>query len=127
MKYSDYLNVEPSPKKINSAVNIRDEHRETILEHKIASLTAELTNFKDQSAELAEVKGHNTNLLINQREKTEELNNLQSTLRATESQVENESKLKQEIKYNKKLEKACSSSGDSIKQLNNEKNRNLYK
>ena len=98
MKYSDYLNADPTPTKINRAVNFRDEHRETILEDKIASLSAEIAKRKDQSDELLEVKGHNASLLINQREKAEELNILQSTLRATESQLENESKLKQEIK-----------------------------
>ena len=98
MKYSDYLNAEPTPKKINSTVNIRDEHRETILEHKIASLTAELTKFKDQSAELAEVKGHNTSLLIDQRKMSNTLNNTQSTLHVLESRLDNEVELKQEIK-----------------------------
>ena len=66
MKYSDYLNADPTPTKINRAVNFRDEHRETILEDKIASLSAEIAKRKDQSDELLEVKGLNASLLINQ-------------------------------------------------------------
>ena len=57
-----------------------------------------MTKFKDQSAELAEVKGHNTSLLIDQQKMSNTLNNTQSTLHALESRLDNEVELKQEIK-----------------------------
>ena len=98
MKYSDYLNVEPTPIKVNQAVNIRDEHRETILEQKIASLTAELTKFKDQESEVVNLKGYTKELMRDKQELSNRLDNTQSTLDASQSQLENEYNLKQEIK-----------------------------
>ena len=34
MKFSDYLNAAPTSKRANQTVNLKDEHKETILEQK---------------------------------------------------------------------------------------------
>lgn len=98
MKFSDYLNVEPTPKKVNQSVNIRDEHRETILEQKIVSLTAELTKVRNQTSEVEHLQRQNSNLKSDKRELVNKLDSTQSTLDATQSQLKNEFHLKQEIK-----------------------------
>ena len=116
MKYSDYLNAEPNPKKINQAVNIRDEHRETILEQKIASLTAALTKVKDQESEVVNLKGYNKELMRDKQELSNRLDNTQSTLDASQSQLENEYNLKQEIKA---LEKQLQTHQQHFEELQN--------
>tara|TARA_Y100000310_G_scaffold234817_1_gene237838 strand:+ start:408 stop:1427 length:1020 start_codon:yes stop_codon:yes gene_type:complete len=98
MKFSDYLNVDPSPKKVTQTFNMRDENREAILEQKIADLTSRLTKFTDQAAELEHSNKQRNNLASDKRELSNQLDNTQSTVDTLHSQLENEFQLKQNIK-----------------------------
>ena len=98
MKFSDYLNVDPAPKKVTQTFNIRDENREAILEQKIVDLTNQLTKSIDQASELQDTKKQKNNLISDKRELSNRLDNTQATLDALHSQLENESHLKQNIK-----------------------------
>ena len=98
MKFSDYLNVDTSPKKVYQTFNIRDENREAILEQKIVELTNRLTKSIDQTSELEDVRKQKKALENDKRELSNNLNNTQSTLETVNSQLENESHLKQSIK-----------------------------
>jgi len=98
MKFSDYLNVEPSPKQVPQTFHIRDENHEAILEQKIFALTSQLAKFIDQKEELDYSRGQTTTLTTDKEDLTRQLNNTQSTLDRVNSQLENESRLKQDIK-----------------------------
>ena len=98
MKFSDYLNVEPSPKQVPQTFHIRDENHEAILEQKIFALTSQLAKFIDQKEELDYSRGQTTTLTTDKEDLTRQLNNNQSTLETLHSQLENESHLKQNIK-----------------------------
>ena len=98
MKFSDYLNVDPSPKKVPQTFNIRDENREAILEQQIVEITNRLTKSIDQTSELEDMRKQKKALENDKRELSNNLNNTQSTLETVHSQLENESHLKQSIK-----------------------------
>ena len=98
MKFSDYLNVDPSPKKVPQTFNIRDENREAILEQQIVELTNRLTKSIDQTSELEDMRKQKKALENDKRELSNNLNKTQSTLETVHSQLENESHLKQSIK-----------------------------
>ena len=89
MKFSDYLNVDPSPKKGSQTFNIRDENREAILEQKIVDLTNQLTKSIDQASELEDAKKQKNALENDKRELSNSLNNTQSTLETVNSQLYN--------------------------------------
>ena len=101
MKFSDYLNAEPSPRKVTQTFNVRDENRESILEQQLAQVSSELKSFEDQTNELMSLRQSTTNL--NTKAKVAELSSqldkevrLKGLIRSLESQVRNHEQHQQE-------------------------------
>ena len=98
MKYSDYLTVDPAPKKITQAFNIRDENREALLEREIVDLTGQLKKYADQTGELEQAKKQQSILTRDKQDLANRLANTNSTVEILQEQLENETQLKQNIK-----------------------------
>ena len=98
MKFSDYLNAEPSPKKVTQAFNIRDENRESILEQRLAQVSSELKSFEDQTNELLSLRKSTTALNQERNGLSTELNNTKAKIDELSSQLDNEAKLRENIK-----------------------------
>ena len=98
MKFSDYLNVEPSPKKVTQSFNIRDENRENILEQKLAQASNELQSLKDQTAEVISLRQTTFNLNKERSELSTELANTRAELEERKNQLDDEAKLKESIR-----------------------------
>jgi chromosome segregation ATPase len=98
MKFSDYLNAEPSPKKVTQTFNVRDENRESILEKKLAQASSELASLEDQTTELQSLQKSTSNLTRERSELVIELTNTKIKLEEVSSQVDNEANLRQSIK-----------------------------
>ena len=97
MKYSDYLTVDPAPKKITQAFNIRDENREALLEREIVDLTGQLKKYADQTGELEQAKKQQSILTRDKQDLANRLANTNSTVEILQEQLENETQLKQNI------------------------------
>lgn len=98
MKFSDYLNAEPSPRKVTQAFNIRDENRESILEQKLAQTSHELTSLKEQNDEVISLRQGTVNLTKERNDLSRELSNTKAELEMLTSQLDNETKLKESIR-----------------------------
>ena len=80
MKFNDYLNGEPSPKKPIQNFTIRDENREALLEQRIAELNMQLTKLTDQQDKIYDLEDKN-NIL------SRDIDLVSTTLAGTESNL----------------------------------------
>ena len=97
MKFSDYLNAETSPRKVTQTFNIRDENREGILEQQLTQASKELSSLKDQTNEVASLRGTNKTLTKEHTVLSTDLNNAKVRLEELTSQLDKEAHLKQLI------------------------------
>jgi chromosome segregation ATPase len=94
MKFSDYLNAEPSPRKVTQTFNVRDENRESILEQQLAQVSSELKSFEDQTNELMSLRQSTTNLNSERNDLSKELSNTKAKVAELSSQLDKEVRLK---------------------------------
>jgi chromosome segregation ATPase len=94
MKFSDYLNAEPSPRKVTQTFNVRDENRESILEQQLAQVSSELKSFEDQTNELMSLRQSTTTLNSERNDLSKELSNTKAKVAELSSQLDKEVRLK---------------------------------
>lgn len=98
MKYSDYLNALPNTRPVKQTVTVRDENREAILEQQIVSLKEQLTKHTDQLKTIDELKRKNGVLNRDRQEYSSKLDSSTASLIKVNSQLENQTKLVNDIK-----------------------------
>ena len=98
MKYSDYLNVTPNALPAKQTVTVRDENRESILEQQVVSLKEQLTKHTDQLKTIDDLKRKNGVLNRDRQEYSSKLDSATASLVRVNSQLENQTKLINEIK-----------------------------
>ena len=98
MKYSDYLNALPNTRPVKQTVTVRDENREAILEQQIVSLKEQLNKNTDQLKTIDELKRKNGVLNRDRQEYSSKLDSSTASLIKVNSQLENQTKLVNDIK-----------------------------
>jgi len=98
MKYSDYLNASPNTKPAKQTVTVRDENREAILEQQVTSLNEQLVKHTDQLKTIDDLKRKNGTLNRDRQEYSSKLDSTTASLVRVNSQLEDQTKLTDEIK-----------------------------
>lgn len=98
MKYSDYLNASPNTKPVKQTVTVRDENREAILEQQVTSLNEQLVKHTDQLKTIDDLKRKNGTLNRDRQEYSSKLDSTTASLIRVNSQLEDQTKLTDEIK-----------------------------
>ena len=97
MKFNDYLNGEPSPKKPIQNFTIRDENREALLEKRIAELDMQLTKLTDQQTKVYDLESKNSTLSRDIDTVSTKLEGSENTLKATQQQLLNQQDLQKSL------------------------------
>jgi len=97
MKFNDYLNGEPSPKKSIQNFTIRDENREGILEQRIVELDTQLSKLTDQQIKIHNLEKENSNLRRDINKVSSEFAGCQNTLVTVQHQLTNQRELQDNL------------------------------
>jgi len=97
MKFNEYLNGDPSPKRPIQNFTIRDENREALLEQRIVELNAQLTKLTDQQTKVHDLESKNSNLSRDIDTVSTKLAGSENTLKAVQQQLTDQQDLQNNL------------------------------
>ena len=97
MKFNEYLNGDPSPKRPIQNFTIRDENREALLEQRIVELDTQLTKLTDQQTKVHDLESKNSNLSRDIDTVSTKLAGSENTLKAVQQQLTDQQDLQNNL------------------------------